>query len=155
VADDLLGRRTSTLGPVAGAAEAYLDLANMPRYGMTERERSQLIGLLPGSPAYGAGGERYTSAALFARKNPFLAGLIGPANVLTDAMYGSKLRPVAERGAELGREMYASELGGGPGLADALEQEASRKKLGALSKQTGRQVPPELTQALLKGLRIR
>jgi hypothetical protein len=100
----LLGAGAERLGALAPAAETFLDLANRPRYGMTERDRSQLIGRLPGSPPYGPEAERYTSAYLFARQNPALVGLVGPANKLTDWMYGSNLAPQAQAGIKAYRE---------------------------------------------------
>lgn len=96
----LYGARTESFGPLAAALEAALNLANYPRYGMSERDRSQLIGRLPGSPSYGPEAERYTSGYLFARQNPSLGFLLGPANTITDWMYGTDLGKHAVAGAK-------------------------------------------------------
>lgn len=117
----LLGFPTERFGGFADAAESFLDAANEGRYGMGERERSQLIGRLPGSPGYGPEGERYTSSFLFARKNPGLAHLFGPfANAVSDTMYGTNFADTAARGRQAGAQQRQNEFYGGPSLDEAV-----------------------------------
>ncbi len=100
-ASKLYGADLGKLNPaMASVMEAILNAANYPRYGMSEADRSQLIGRLPGSPSYGPAAERFTSGYLFARQNPSLVGVLGAANKFTDWLYGTNLAPQAIAGAE-------------------------------------------------------